>query len=363
MKIAQVAPLWESIPPRRYGGTERIVSYLTEELVRRGHEVTLFAAGNSSTSATLHAIWPSSLRSHRISFPDAVVSLLLERVFGTHARGFDPFHSHIELLVFPLARRCPTPVLTTMYGRLDLPELVPALQQFSELPLVSVSDAQRHPTSWGNWQETIHHGLPRDLYSMHARPGAYLAFLGRISPGRGLEQAIQLAKRSNMPIRIAAKVDPSDRDYFQHITPLLEHPLVEYVGEITDEEKDDFLGEAYALLCPYDVPEPFGLVMIEALACGTPVLAYRRGAPSEIVEDGHTGYLCETLAEMTHAVARISTLDRHQCRAAFEKRFTAECMTDKYLALYQLLTLRQEEPLINQASLPTFDALAISDVS
>jgi len=362
MKIAQVAPVWESIPPQRYGRTERAISYLTEALVRRGHEVTLFAAGDSSTSATLHAICPSSLRANHLLFPDAVVSLLLERAFGTHAGSFDLIHSHIELLGFPLARRCPTPVLTTLHSRLDLPELVPAFQQFCELPLVSVSDAQRHPMPLGNWQATIHYGLPRDLYSMHARPGTYLAFLGRISPESGLEQAIQLAKRTDMPIRIAAKVNPADRDYFQQIAPLLEHPLVEYVGEITDEEKNDFLGEAYALTCPYEGPEPFGLVMIEALACGTPVLAYRRGTALEIVDDGYTGYLCDTLSEMQKAIMCASTLDRHRCRAVFEKRFTAERMADNYLALYQLLALKQEDQLVTQSSFPINHAVAISDV-
>ncbi len=336
MKIAQVAPLRESIPPQRYGGTERIVSYLTEELVRLGHDVTLFATGDSSTSAKLSAACPASLRSNRtISCPEAPLFLHLERAFGTHAGGFDLIHSHVDLLGFPLARRCRTPVVTTLYGRLDLPELNPVFQNFSDLPMVSVSEAQRGSLPWINWQGTIHLGLPRDLYSMHPHPGAYLAFLGRISPGRGMEDAIELAKRTDMPLRIAAKVEPADRSYFEHIAPLFEHPLVEYVGEITDAEKDDFLGEAYALICPYDWPEPFGLALIEALACGTPILAYRRGGIPEIVDHGNTGYLCESLAEMANTVAWIPNLDRRRCRAAFEERFTVERMAQEYAFLYQ----------------------------
>lgn len=336
MKIAQVAPLRESVPPQRHGGTERIVSYLTEELVRQGHEVTLFAAGGSSTSAALVTACPSSLRStSKIACPDAPWVLLLERAFGTYAESFDLIHSHIDLLGFPLAHRCRTPVLTTLYGRLDLPELVPAFQRFPELPVVAVSEVQRYPMPWINWRGTVNPGLPRNLYSMHPNLGRYLAFLGSISPGRGVEQAIELAKRTDIPIRIAAGVDPADRHYFEHIALLFEHPLVEYLGEITDSEKDDFLGEAYALICPIDLPEPFSLASIEALACGTPVLAFRRGGISEIVDHGSTGYLCDTLEEMVNTVAGIPTIDRRRCREAFEKRFTVERMVREYLTLYQ----------------------------
>jgi len=348
MKIAQVAPLWESIPPHRYGGTERIVSYLTEELVSLGHDVTLFAAGNSVTSSTLRAICPSSLRSTPQMFPDASFSLLLERAFGTYAEDFDLIHSHLDLLGFPLTRRCRTPVLTTLYGRLDLPELIPVFEQFPELPLVSVSDAQRCSIPGANWQDTIYPGLPQNLYSMHLNLGRYLAFLGRISPNRDVEQAIELAKRTDMPIRIAARVDPADQHYFEHIAPLFEHPLVEYVGEITDGEKDDFLGEAYALICPVDRPEPPGLVLIEALACGTPVLAYRRGDISEIVDHGSTGYLSDTLEEMVHTVAWVPNLDRHRCRAAFEKRFTVERMVQDYLLLYRRLAHKEKDQSVER---------------
>jgi glycosyltransferase involved in cell wall biosynthesis len=352
MKIAQVAPLRESVPPQRYGGTERIVSYLTEELVRLGHEVTLFAAGDSSTSAALHAGCSSSLRSTpKVMFPEALVALHLERAFGTYAGNFDVIHSHLDLLGFPLSRRCRTPVITTLHSRLDLPELNPVFERFAELPVVSISDAQRASMPAANWQRTIYHGLPRNLYSMRPHLGTYLAFLGRIAPGRGVEQAIELAMRIDRPIRIAAKADAADRAYFEHIAPLLEHPLVEYVGEITDDEKDDFLGEAYALVYPVEKPEPFSLVLIEALACGTPVLAYRRRCVPEIVDHGVTGYLSDNLAEMAHTAAWIPNLDRRRCREVFEKRFTVERMVQDYLLLYQRLLHKEEEPSADQDSL------------
>ncbi|HEY5932717.1 MAG TPA: glycosyltransferase family 4 protein [Nitrospira sp.] len=357
MKIAQVAPLRDCVPPQRHGGIERIVSYLTEELVRLGHEVTLFAAGGSSTSATLSAACSSSLRSTpKISCPEAPLVLHLERAFGTNAGNFDLIHSHIDLQGFPLAGRCRTPVLTTLYDRLDLPELIPAFHRFAELPVVSVSETQQCPMPWINWQGTIHPGLPRNLYSLHPNRGRYLAFLGRISPGRGLEEAIELAKRTDMPIRIAARVDPADQHYFEQIATLFEHPLVEYVGEVTDDEKDDFLGEAYALICPVDRPEPFGLALIEALACGTPVLGYRRGGISEIVDHGSTGYLCDTLEEMVNTVGWVPNLDRSRCREAFEKRFTVERMAQDYLLLYQRSIHKKNDQSADQGSLPSHAA-------
>jgi glycosyltransferase involved in cell wall biosynthesis len=251
-------------------------------------------------------------------------------------REFDVIHSHLDFLGFPLARRNSRPVVTTLHGRLDLPELEAVYREYAEMPLVSISDAQRRPMSWANWQATIHHGLPRNLYSFHAEPEGYLAFLGRIAPEKRPDQAIQLAKRTGLPLRIAAKVDPADRDYYNsEIEPLLDHPLIEFIGEISDQEKNAFVGNALALVCPYDWPEPFGLVLIEALACGTPVLAYRRGSIPEIIEDGETGFVCENLGEMVEVTGRITTIDRRRCRAAFEERFTADRMARDYVALYE----------------------------
>ena len=338
MKIAQVAPLWESVPPTLYGGTERVVSFITEELVRLGHDVTLFASGDSVTSARLEAICPRALRLIEGVFNrDAPLVSLMERAFGS-ASGFDVIHSHLDFIGFPLARRCTTPVATTFHGRLDLPEMRPVFDEFAELPVVSISDAQRLPVPWLNWQATVHHGLPRDLYTFHPEPGQYLAFLGRIAPEKRPDHAIEIAKRVGMPLRIAAKVDPADREYFRsQIEPLLDHPLVEYIGEITDPEKDDFLGQAYALLAPYDWPEPFGLVLIEALACGTPVLAYRRGSVPEILDHGVTGFISEYLSEMADSVEQVALIDRARCRQAFEQRFTIERMVRGYLNVYEQL--------------------------
>lgn len=338
MRIAQVAQLWESVPPKRYGGVERVVSYVTEELVRLGHEVTLFASGDSRTSAYLEPVCPKALRLNPgvVSF-EAPLIMLLEKAFGSAAE-FDIVHSHLDFLAFPLTRRCPVPVITTMHGWLDLPELNPVFREFAEIPLVSISNSQRRPFPWANWKATVYHGLPRDLYDFKQKPGKYLAYLGRVSPDKGTDQAVKLATRVGMPLRIAARVDPFDRDYFQNVLrPLLSHPLVEYVGEITDAEKNDFLGNAYALVCPYVWPEAFGLVVIEALACGTPVLAYNRGSFPEIIQSGVTGFLCENLDEMITAVEQVSGLDRRQCRFAFEQRFTVERMVQDYLQVYEQL--------------------------
>jgi glycosyltransferase involved in cell wall biosynthesis len=336
MNIAQVAPLWESVPPKLYGGTERIVSYVTEELVRMGHDVTLFASGDSETAARLEAVCPQALRLNTGIFNrDAPMIMLQERALGA-VGDFDVIHSHLDFLGFPLARRNSVPVVTTLHGRLDLPELEPVFREYSEMPLVSISHAQRRPLSWANWEATIHHGLPRDLYTFHQKSQGYLAFLGRISPEKRPDQAIEIAKRTGLPLRIAAKVDPADQQYYQsEIEPLLDHPLVEFLGEISDTEKDDFIGNALALVCPYDWPEPFGLVLIEALACGTPVLAYRRGSIPEIIDDGITGFVCESLAEMAEAVERLPLIDRSRCRSAFEERFTADRMARDYVALYE----------------------------
>lgn len=336
MKIAQVAPLWESVPPKHGGATECIVSYVTEELVKMGHDVTLFASGDSITSAKLEAVCPEALSIKSGIFNrDASLILLLERAFGS-AAGFDLIHSHVDFLGFPLARRNRTPVLTTLHGRLDSPELSPIFREFQEMPLVSISDAQRRAIPWANWHATIHYGLPRSLYTFRPNGEGYLAFLGRIAREERPDHAIALAKRTGLQLRIAAKVDLADQHYYQsEIEPFVNHPLIEFVGDLSDLGKDDFIGNATALVCPYDWPGPFGLFFIEALACGTPVIAYRRGSTPEIIEDGVTGYICNTLDEMEQAVKEVQTIDRQRCRLAFEKRFTADRMAQDYVALYQ----------------------------
>lgn len=338
MRIAQIAPLYESVPPKYYGGTERVVSYMTEELVRQGHDVVLFASGDSVTAAELIAVCPRSLRlDPECRDPLAHHILLLERV-SRDVASFDALHFHIDYLHFPLSRRLRLPALTTLHGRLDLPDLVPLYRQFTREPLVSISHAQRAPLPWVNWQGTVHHGLPEDLYAYQSTPGEYLAFLGRISPEKRVDHAIAIATRAGMPLKIAAKVDPQDREYFEtDIEPLLSHPLVEYLGEIGEGEKGELLGGARALLFPIDWPEPFGMVMIEAMACGTPVIAFRRGSVPEVMEDGVTGFIVDTVDEAVEAVDRLSMIDRAACRAVFEARFTAARMAQDYVALYRRL--------------------------
>lgn len=336
LRIAQVAPLYESVPPKLYGGTERIVSYLTEELVRQGHEVTLFASGDSVTRARLVAACPRALR----LAPDCIDSLahhliLLEEVFR-RAAEFDVIHFHVDYLHFPWTRRHPVPHVTTLHGRLDIPDLVPLHREFAGMPVVSISNAQREPLPGLDWQGTVHHGLPEDLHAFSGEPGEYLAFLGRVSPEKGLDHAIEIARRAGLPIRIAAKVDRADLAYFAEvIEPLLAQPHVEFLGEINEERKGEFLGGARALLFPIDWPEPFGLVMIEAMACGTPVIAFRRGSVPEIVGDGETGFVVATREEAVSAVGRLPEISRRRCRTTFERRFTAPRMAHDYLTLYR----------------------------
>lgn len=353
MRIAQVSPLWESVPPKLYGGTERIVSYLTETLVQMGHEVTLFASGDSSTAARLISICPEALRLSTDMFHhDAPVVLQQERVLGA-VEEFDLIHFHMDMPGFPIARRCGTPTITTMHGRLDLPELRPVFYEFAEMPLVSISDAQRHPLPWANWVATVHHGLPRDLYNFHPRRGKYLAFLGRITPEKRVDLAIEIAKRTNTRLRIASKVDPVDRVYFEaEVEPLLHHPLIDYIGEINDAEKAAFLGDAEALVCPYVSTESFGLVLIEALACGTPVITYDHGPFPEIIEDGVTGFLCRNVSEMVETVGLVPLIDRHRCRQQFEERFTAERMTQNYLDIYRQLLVEPRQTTVCSTANP-----------
>ena len=346
MRIAQVAPLYESVPPKYYGGTERVVSYLTEELVRQGHEVTLFASGDSKTKARLVAACPRSLRLDEHCQDRFVHHLvMLEDVF-VRAADFDIIHFHVDYMHFPLSRRDPIAQVTTLHGRLDLPDLVPLYQEFREMPVISISNGQREPLAWANWQATVYHGLPADRYRFRADPGSYLAFLGRISPEKRVDRAIEIAQQVGMPLKIAAKIDRVDKDYFDLvIAPLLRNPLVEFVGEIGEREKDEFLGNAYALLFPIDWPEPFGLVMIEAMACGTPVIAYRGGAVPEIMEQGHTGFVVEGLKDAVEAVRRVPQLSRKRCREVFEKRFTATRMASDYVQVFERLIRKNQEKM------------------
>jgi glycosyltransferase involved in cell wall biosynthesis len=336
MRIAQVAPLYESVPPKLYGGTERVVSYLTEELVRLGHDVTLYASGDSVTGARLRPMAPQALRLDPTSIdPFANHIYLAERVFQESDR-FDIVHAHIDYIGFPLWRRMRTAHVTTLHGRLDIPNLTGVFREFCEEPVVSISDSQRGPLPGANWQATVHHGLPRDLYPPRFAPGEYLAFLGRISPEKRVDHAIRIARETGLLLKIAAKVDRVDREYFDAvIKPLLRGPGVEYIGEIGEREKPEFLGRALALLFPIDWPEPFGLVMIEAMACGTPVIATARGSVPEVVEPGVTGYIVSSTAEAVTAVAEAARLDRRRVRQVFEQRFTAERMAREYLETYE----------------------------
>jgi glycosyltransferase involved in cell wall biosynthesis len=355
MRIAQVAPLYESVPPKYYGGTERVVSYLTEELVRQGHEVTLFASGDSVTRARLVAPCARALRlDHTCIDTIAHHIVLLEQVFH-EASAFDIIHFHIDYLHFPLSRRHTTPQLTTLHGRLDLPDLVPVYREFLDMPVVSISQAQRQPLPWINWQGTVYHGLPENLYTFCDQPEPYLAFIGRISPEKRVDRAVEIAKRLGMPLRIAAKVDTADRDYFaQVVEPLLHHPLVEYEGEIGEGAKDMLLGHASALLFPIDWPEPFGLVMIEAMACGTPVIAFRRGSVSEVIEEGVSGFIVDSMEEAVRAVENVPRLSRRRCRDAFEARFSASRMAHDYVTIYRQLVAAKAPPAsLLQAPLPT----------
>ncbi len=346
MRIAQVAPLYESVPPKLYGGTERIVSYLTEELVREGHEVTLFASGDSMTQARLVPVCPESLRLAPNCIDQlAYHVLMLEHVFSER-RNFDIIHFHIDYLHFPLSRREQIVNVTTLHGRLDIPELAPLYQVFRDMPVVSISDAQRDPLPWANWQGTVYHGLPEDQLTFRPGTGEYLAFLGRISPEKGLDEAIKIAQLVGMPLRVAAKIDRADQEYFETcIKSRLNDPLIEFTGEIGYPEKNDFLGDAAALLFPINWPEPFGLVMIEAMACGTPVIAYPRGSVPEIVDDGITGFLVHNAEEAAEAVEGIGAIERRSCRRRFEERFSARRMSEDYLALYERLVNGQSEPI------------------
>ena len=338
MRIAEVAPLIESVPPQGYGGTEAVVSYLTEELVRQGHQVTLFASGDSQTSAELI---PCSVRALRLD--DAVIDPLAHQVVeleavAAQAHRFDVIHWHLDYFHFPVSRRIGVPQVTTLHGRLDIPDLQPVYTEFSEMPVVSISNDQRSPLPQANWVATIHHGLPPDMLATRYEPGEYLAFLGRISPEKRADRAIEIARRTGLTLRIAAKVDDDDREYYEReIEPLLGTAKVEFIGEIGPDDKADFLGHACALLFPIDWAEPFGLVMIEAMACGTPVIAFRTGSVPEVITDGVSGFMVDDVDASVDAVRRLGEIDRRGVRQAFEDRFTVDRMARDYLALFDHL--------------------------
>lgn len=347
MRVAQIAPLTEAIPPKLYGGTERVVSWLTEELVEMGHDVTLFASGDSETSANLEPMWPRALRlDGAVRDPMALHMAMLESV-RRRASEFDILHFHLDYFPFSIFSRQSTPFITTMHGRLDLPEHQTVFHAFDSVPVISISDAQRGPVPQAHWVKTVYHGLPARLLTPRPAKPEYLAFLGRIAPEKSVDRAIRIAVKAGMKLKIAAKVDNVDRDYYeQQIRPLLDQPGIEFIGEISDTEKPEFLSGAAALLMPIDWPEPFGLVMIESMACGTPVVAYRSGSVPEVVEDGVTGFIVDGEDEAVDAVKnRVWKLSRDAVRTRFEERFSARRMASDYVRIYGRLIADSNRPL------------------
>jgi glycosyltransferase involved in cell wall biosynthesis len=340
MRIAQIAPLYESVPPRLYGGTERVVAHLSDALVRRGHDVVLFASGDSTTLAEVVPCRDMALRLDRRLSWDLPAHLSMLAEVRRRADEFDILHFHLECLHFPFFQDLPERTLTTVHGRQDIEDLPKLYQSFPDFPLVSISQSQKKPLPRLRWIRTVHHGYPKTQYAFSAEPkGGYLAFLGRISPEKGVDRAITIADQAGVPLRIAAKIDVADRGYFEtHIAPLLKASQnAEYIGEIGEANKAEFLGNASALLFPIDWPEPFGLVMIEAMACGTPVIAFKRGAVPEVIEDGVTGFMVETIEGAAAAVPRAEALDRARIRSTFERRFSADVMAAGYEAAYEVV--------------------------
>jgi glycosyltransferase involved in cell wall biosynthesis len=350
MRIAQVAPLYESVPPKTYGGTERVVSWLTEELVRLGHEVTLFASGDSMTTARLVPCSPESLRLSTDCIDQMAHHFVqLEKVLQEKDE-FDLIHFHTDYLHFPISSREEYVNVTTLHGRLDIPDLVPLYEIYSHMPVISISNAQRDPLPHLNWQGTAYHGFPPETYKLYSKPGKYLAFLGRTSPEKGLDKAIDIAKKLGMPLKVAAKIDKADQEYFDTcIKPVLDSKDIEFLGEIGYPEKNEFLGEAAALLFPICWPEPFGIVMIEAMACGTPVIAYPFGSVPEVMRDGVSGYVVSDLDGAVEAVRKVDQLDRKQIRKYFEQRFTAARMTQDYLRIYERMLKKAPLTVANGA--------------
>jgi glycosyltransferase involved in cell wall biosynthesis len=345
MKIAQISPLMEAVPPKLYGGTERIVAYLADELASMGHEVTLFASGDSITKAQLEAVWPRALRLDPAIRDCLAPHLVMLQTIAERADEFDIIHSHVDYLGYPILQRLDVPFVTTLHGRLDLAELTPLYKVFGQVPVVSISDSQREPLPHANYVATVHHGLPERLLLPAFGKDGYLAFIGRISPEKAPDAAIRIAAQAGMKLKIAAKVDAVDREYFTtNIEPLLKGPNVEYIGEISDAEKGAFLGNAAGLVFPIAWREPFGLAMIEAMACGTPVIAFRRGSVPEVIDDGITGFIVDDEAQAVAAAKRLHSLDRARVRRVFEERFTARRMTEDYLNIYRRLIAR-EQPL------------------
>jgi glycosyltransferase involved in cell wall biosynthesis len=338
MRIAQVAPLYEAVPPLLYGGTERVIHYLTEELVKQGHEVTLFASGDSITNATLVATVEEALRLD----PDCLDPLAhhivqLQEVIERQ-KSFDIIHFHTDYLHFPFSGNCKTPCLTTLHGRLDIPDLQAVYRKFPDQQVISISNNQRLPLPNANWVGTVYHGLPEDLHTLNANEGSYFAFIGRISPEKRVDRAIEIAIACNCPLKIAAKIDKVDERYFEkEIAHLLDNPLIEYIGEINESNKTAFLGNAKALLFPIDWAEPFGMVMIEAMSCGTPVIAFNNGSVPEVVDDGVTGFIVESVPQAIEAISKLKRLSRKKIRQVFEEKFTAERMAKDYIKVYELV--------------------------
>jgi glycosyltransferase involved in cell wall biosynthesis len=345
MRIAQIAPLAESVPPKFYGGTERVIAWLIDELVELGHDVTLFASGNSQTRAKLVPVWPYAFRLGRPRTDPVAVQAVLLETMARRAAEFDVIHCHVDWLALPLLTRSGVPFLTTVHGRLDIAGLPDVVRHFPDAPFVSISHNQRLPLPGASWLGTVYHGLPSDSLRPRFEPGSYLAFLGRLTKEKGPEEAMRIARDAGVPLRIAAKVPKGERGYFkEQLEPKIDGRDVQLTGEVNDRTKEQFLAEAAALLFPIDWPEPFGLVMIEAMACGTPVIAYRHGSVPEVIDDGVTGFVVDSEEEAVHAVRRLGEIDRRQVRACFERRFAARRMASEYVALYEDL-VRRRAPL------------------
>lgn len=359
MKIGLVPPLYESVPPKMYGGTERVVSHLTEELVRQKHDVTLFGTGDSVTQAKLMSVCDQATRLNKECVDATAYHILQMQMVMECAHEFDVLHFHNDYLHFPFSAMNDYVHLTTLHGRLDIKDLVPIYKKFNTVPLVSISNSQRKPLPYANWTGTVYHGLPDNLYTPGTGEGGYLAFLGRISPEKRPDRAIAIAKRTGIPLKIAAKVDKADQAYYEQvIEPLLHHPLIEFIGEIGEDRKSEFLGNAMALLFPIDWPEPFGMVMIEAMACGTPVIAFDCGSVPEVVDHRETGFIVNTVSEAVRAVRQLHSFDRVHCRNVFERRFSARRMAQDYVKLYERhIEQRRKMRVItkhNRQSLGTF---------